>query len=141
MDADGADELSFPARHIGAQPEPIDVTDAQNGAYTFRGLFAPIAKGNTTIVAGDYIIGEQGFRRAAGGNASKAFRAFIAGNNQNASAPQRLSVSFDGQRTTAINIVESDADGQGAIYNLSGQRVAAPTRGIYIINHKKVIIK
>ena len=46
---------------------------------------------------------------------------------------------LEGDATT-INKV--GADGQkGEFYNLKGQRVAAPTKGLYIINNKKVVIK
>ena len=41
---------------------------------------------------------------------------------------------------TAIKGVES-AKENGAFYNLAGQRVAQPTRGLYIVNGKKVVIK
>jgi len=43
---------------------------------------------------------------------------------------------------TAIENVESAKDKvQGTIYNLSGQRVLNPTKGIYIVNGKKVLFK
>lgn len=43
---------------------------------------------------------------------------------------------------TAIENVESTDDKvQGIIYNLSGQRVLNPTKGIYIVNGKKVLFK
>ena len=41
---------------------------------------------------------------------------------------------------TAINKVAADSQ-KGEYYNLKGQRVAAPTKGLYIINNKKVVIK
>ena len=39
------------------------------------------------------------------------------------------------------NVTYKPSDNDAAIYNLSGQRVTSPTRGIYIRNGKKVIIK
>ena len=42
--------------------------------------------------------------------------------------------------TTAINAVENE-QGESVIYNLRGQRVENPTKGLYIINGKKVLIK
>jgi hypothetical protein len=42
--------------------------------------------------------------------------------------------------TTGINAIENDQD-ENVIYNLRGQRVENPTKGLYIINGKKVIIK
>ena len=41
---------------------------------------------------------------------------------------------------TGINAVENE-QGESVIYNLRGQRVENPTKGLYIINGKKVILK
>ena len=43
--------------------------------------------------------------------------------------------------TTGINTVETSTVANGAIYNLAGQRVAQPAKGLFIINGKKVVIK
>ena len=42
---------------------------------------------------------------------------------------------------TAINKVEAKKVENGVFYNLAGQQVAQPTKGLYIVNGKKVIIK
>jgi hypothetical protein len=42
--------------------------------------------------------------------------------------------------TTGISSVENE-QGENVIYNLRGQRVENPTKGLYIINGKKVLIK
>ena len=46
-----------------------------------------------------------------------------------------------GGKTTGINKVEAAVAGDAEIYNMLGQRVAQPTKGLYIVNGKKVIIK
>ena len=51
-----------------------------------------------------------------------------------------LKVVF-GDEATGINTVETANQMNGQTYNLSGQRVAAPQKGLYIVNGKKVIIK
>ena len=43
--------------------------------------------------------------------------------------------------TTGINTVETSTVANDAIYNLAGQRVAQPAKGLFIINGKKVVIK
>ena len=49
--------------------------------------------------------------------------------------------SFDSE-TTGVNDVRSKmADVRGEFYNLAGQRVAKPTKGLYIVNGKKITIK
>jgi hypothetical protein len=52
-------------------------------------------------------------------------------------APQLF---FDGN-VTGIGAVKSINKEDGAYYNLAGQRVAQPQKGLYIVNGKKVIIK
>jgi len=42
---------------------------------------------------------------------------------------------------TAIRTIENNYHTDGYYYNLSGQRVEHPTKGIYIINGKKVLVK
>lgn len=59
----------------------------------------------------------------------------------NTNARRRLAISFDddSENTTGIDTIEIKE--QGIIYNLRGQRVQKPTKGVYIINGKKMIIK
>jgi len=47
---------------------------------------------------------------------------------------------FNDDVTTGINAVEN-GETVKAVYNLAGQRVAQPTRGLYIVNGKKIVIK
>ena len=42
---------------------------------------------------------------------------------------------------TGIAEVSTKKKFNGAFYNLAGQKVAQPTKGLYIVNGKKVIIK
>jgi len=49
-------------------------------------------------------------------------------------------VGFDGG-TTSINELNVKGQADGAYYNLAGQRVAQPTKGLYIVNGKKYIVK
>ena len=52
-------------------------------------------------------------------------------------------IDFDGE-TTGINATLNDKGqmtNDKVVYNLAGQRVAQPTKGLYIVNGKKIIIK
>ena len=52
-----------------------------------------------------------------------------------------LSIVFEGE-TTGISTVKTDADTKDAvIYDLQGRRVMQPTKGLFIVNGKKVVIK
>ena len=56
--------------------------------------------------------------------------------------PSKLSVDVEGSGiATSINSMNIEGMGDGNIYNLNGQRVNAPQKGLYIVNGKKVIIK
>ena len=46
-----------------------------------------------------------------------------------------------GDDATGINAIQATETVSKNYYNLSGQRVALPTKGLYIVNGKKVIIK
>ena len=50
-------------------------------------------------------------------------------------------VGTNGNGTTAIKNIENKQDATGEYYNLQGQRVNAPAKGLYIHNGKKVVIK
>ena len=63
------------------------------------------------------------------------------------SAPE-ISISFDGDEedvaddnTTVIDGIEYKTVKGGEFYNLNGQRVAQPTKGLYIMNGKKYVVK
>ena len=67
------------------------------------------------------------------------FRAFLADKSPSA---RELMLSFEDE-TTGISETMSAKQvfGEGAYFDLSGRRVAQPTKGLYIVNGKKVVIK
>ena len=48
---------------------------------------------------------------------------------------------FDDEETTGIAVVNVSQKMNGEFFNLAGQRVAQPAKGLYIVNGKKVIMK
>ncbi len=59
-------------------------------------------------------------------------------------AEARLNIVFDEEEggTTAITDVRGKKDGVwGDFYDLSGRKVAQPSKGLYIVNGKKVVVK
>lgn len=103
----------------------------RNGA-TFQGVYA------TTAAEGKQLVSETDATLAVGDAAArlKAFRAYVilpAGVTQ-------AKVTLDGV-ATGISVVQyTPADVKGA-YNLNGQRVEQPTKGLYIVNGRKVVVK
>ena len=76
------------------------------------------------------------FKKSAGGTlaAGKSYLVL------SGSGARELGVDFGNE--TAINALEnSNKVNDGAIYDLSGRRVENPTKGIYIMNGKKFVIK
>jgi hypothetical protein len=72
-------------------------------------------------------------------------RAYITleGWTPDAAGVKGLTISFeDGDATGIINIENGEMNiHTGKIFDLSGREVKNPTRGIYIVNGKKVMIK
>ena len=54
---------------------------------------------------------------------------------------RELTISFADDDVTAIEAVKAQNATKGEYFNLAGQRVAQPTKGLYIVNGKKVVIK
>ena len=71
-----------------------------------------------------------------------AGKAYLLAEDVPAAAPE-LSFFFGGETTDISEkvIVKSEKFATAPVYNLNGQRVAQPSKGLYIVNGKKVIIK
>ena len=118
---------------------PVTTADADDatGNKFVRGNDAAVA----TSEGGNYnwILSKKGevigFYHA-NGNTVASNRAYL----QTTTASARILLDFDDVDVTAIENVEvQKADSQ--YFNLAGQRVANPTKGLYIVNGKKVVIK
>ena len=105
-------------------------SNATSGSLTFESA-ALIDNDGATIAE---------FRKTTSGTlaANKAYLKIPTGEGARA-----LSIVFDDeQETTAIESIASKAiPTDNVYYNLRGQRVAQPTKGLYIVNGKKVVIK
>ena len=87
-----------------------------------------------------YILQSGQFHLVNAASTVPAGKAYLLASDVPASAPDFLGFSFDG--TTGIESVETPKNVMnGEFYNLAGQRVANPTKGLYIVNGKKVIVK
>ena len=102
-----------------------------------RGTGATVA---TDAGAGktNYVLGKKsgvvGFYKANGATVG-ADKAYL----QTTVSAARINIDFDD--ATAIETVKAQNVENGQFFNLAGQRVAQPTKGLYIVNGKKVIIK
>lgn len=116
------------------------VTD--NDLVAGTGATVETIDGEYTNMILNNVGGNIGFYFAAGQTvaANRAYLHFATSLAPEASS--RLVMVF-GDETTGINDAKrlNNKEEITNIYNLSGQRVAQPTKGLYIVNGKKVIIK
>ena len=131
---------------LNAPAETYTIPAAESG--TDYSTSNKLVAGDGTAIAYDansgynYVLGVEGgnamFLQIVNGTpatipAGKAYLALDA-------APARTLSLFDDEETTGVNELKvQKADNQ--YFNLAGQRVAQPTKGLYIVNGKKVIIK
>lgn len=121
--------LNFKDKGFVATPTSFDDT-------AFKGVYAPRSAKDL------YGIDKNGYLHKGGDGATiNAFHAYY----QGAEAPAKI--SFEGE-TTGINAVTTTStSANGAVYDLSGRRVAASlaaaklAKGIYVVNGKKVAVK
>lgn len=108
------------------------------GDWNFVGTYS-----STTVPEGSYYFkSNKLYQRSAGHTTTmKPFRAYLS--YTGGTPAPALNFVIDGDVTGIAHI---SADGQmnleeGAVYNLNGQRVAQPAKGLYIVNGRKVVIK
>ena len=93
----------------------------------------------TTAVTenGGYILKDGIFQPALAGTLP-AGKAYL---NIAVSSAPFLSLDFGDEATNIADVISKMEDVKGEVYNLNGQRVAQPTKGLYIVNGRKVVIK
>ncbi len=67
----------------------------------------------------------------------KAFRAYLTV----AAGANELTAVFGNESTGIRNLTPAVSQGEKVVYDLQGRRVAQPTKGLYIINGRKVVLK
>ena len=129
----------------------VDVPEATEGAvdYSATNLLkgsASVASGVLTSDASTYYYvfgvknGEAGFFKA-NGFTSAAGKAYLQLTAAQAVAAARLTLNFEDSEATAIESTKGAVVEDNAWYTLQGVRVAAPAKGIYVKNGKKVMVK
>lgn len=120
--------LSFTHKGFVATPASFD------GA--FKGVYAPQTAKDL------YGIDKNGNLHKGGDGATiNAFHAYYQG------TPASAKISFDGEATGINAVTTTTTSANGAVYDLSGRRVAANlgaaklAKGIYVVNGKKVAVK
>lgn len=84
--------------------------------------------------------GEAAFFLADDGSTLAAGKAYLHVPGEQVTGARRLRISFD-DNPDGISLTPALSDGEGAIYNLAGQRLNKLQKGINIKNGKKVLVK
>lgn len=133
---DAADKKVF--NFFGNQKFVVPISDSFNNA-SFKGVYAPQS------ATGFYGIDADGNLHKGGAAATiNAFHAYYLPAD-GAEAPAKI--SFDGEATGIDAVSTTSTSANGAVYDLSGRRVAANlaaaklAKGIYVVNGKKVAVK
>ena len=117
-------------------PTDLTVSDPE---YCFVGTYTCFAKGASPIVSGDLIGGTEDFVLASGGNALKAYRAYM---KKVGTSKAAIGFLFDNDVVDGIETLEQlEQTGMQPVFNLNGQRVSRPQKGVFISGGKKVIVK
>ncbi|MBR6827720.1 MAG: hypothetical protein IKM76_06115 [Prevotella sp.] len=129
-----SEPMTFNGVTVKAAAESL-VAEGEN--FNFVGTYT-----GTTALEGDYVLTEDAFTKANGGNTIKAYRAYIktvADAAEEEASARELLISIDGV-LTAIDAIDGKKISTGAIYNLAGQKVKKAQKGVFIQDGKKVIV-
>ena len=97
---------------------------------TFVGVYAPR---NAKDLYG--INGDGKLQKGGSGANINSFRAYLT------DVSGAREITFEDETTGLTDVSSKTSDGRGECFNLAGQRVAQPTKGLYIVNGRKVVIK
>ena len=121
-------------------PNTVYTVPVFENDYDFGTNKLLVSDGTVTGGDGIYALAEKnsvvGFYKVAAGVTIPAGKCYL---NTSASAPDFLGFEGDVTGIEAMETAKSVENGE--FYNLAGQRVAQPTKGLYIVNGKKVVIK
>ena len=127
------------------------VVSAADGSYLLQGLytkkvFDKVADNNCYIVKGDKLMNPTKLLENTSTTqvGSKPFRAYMVDNTSSSAGAKMFSIVI-GNNTTAIDSLNTIADDKAVYYDLQGNRLSAPQKGINIVKRgsktMKVIIK
>ena len=103
--------------------------------FDFVGNYA----GSITVPNDCYFLSADKLYKSAGKTTIKGTRAYIKAKTAGA---RIVTMVIDGEgETTGISDIKNGSHSSGATYNLNGQRVTHPAKGVFITNGKRVVIK
>jgi hypothetical protein len=126
------------------------IVEAAEGTYTVPAINSASALDGNELLVSDgsvagngsiYALGKKGgvvgFAKVKSGATVPAGKAYLL-----IPAASRDFFGFGEDEATGIeNLTPALSEGEGTVYDLQGRRVAQPTKGLYIVNGKKVLVK
>lgn len=135
----------------GSTCTPSVIADAEAIDYSTSNLLKPTLTATTvgTTEGADYgkvfVLGNKnstlGFYKSNNGRVLTVGKAYLYLEGGVSSAREFYPFDFDNETTGLEDVISKDANIDGEYYNLAGQRVDKPTKGLYIVNGRKVVIK
>lgn len=118
--------LAINERPIGKGTVQVGFKVAQNGTYT---ISSPRCQFESIVLVDT----ETGIDTELANGGSYTFNASAGSNNS------RFVLRMGGATVTNINDLQQDNTAESTYYNLNGQRIVQPQKGLYIVNGKKVL--
>lgn len=128
--------VPFLATAVDANAEKLNFTDKTVAitpvslGTTFVGVYAPQSAKDLYGINGDGKL-----QKGGSGATINSFRAYLT------DVSEAREITFEDETTGLTDVSSKTSDGRGECFNLAGQRVAQPTKGLYIVNGRKVVIK
>lgn len=120
-------------------PQPVTHGDVTHGYYSFVGTFSTKTFSGDECNTSLFVAANNELMKPNNNSALKSLRCYFT--VPSVAAARTFSLGFDEEGgTTSINTVNGSGVMVNGYYNLNGQRVAKPTKGLFIVNGKKVLV-
>ncbi len=122
------------------------LTATYSGSYTAateaNGMKGNLSSNAATVEAGNYIVSGNQLHKVTGDEVTCGqYKAYVTLTGISAGARGLDFIAFDDATGIETLNAERGTLNDGVYYNLKGQRVAQPTKGLYIVNGRKVVVK
>ena len=147
----GSDVSEFTVEGVDITPSDELSVDRDEDRYKRNGKwyydynsFIGTYEAGTEIPENSLFLSSNKFWYSTGKTTTKAFRGYFAFYmvlSDMAVADARISLWIDGGETTLVESAAAGTQQSGHLYNLQGCRVVKPTKGFYVKEGKKIIVK
>ena len=132
-----------PLMLIGTAGTEYTVPVAASASAPATNLFRAVD--GTTVFDGttfDYILFTDGLFHPIGSGTVATTKAYLhCDSDPTAAGARSLAIAFDDDVTTGVTEIVDSKLSNSKYFDLQGRRVAAPQKGLYIVNGKKVVLK